>query len=186
MSTGSGPGQRARTTRRALLALGLGSVGALLVGGAATAALGTVTLGSLTFDVPADVHESPASTALGGASWAWRGSRSSATGAFVVLARADLASTDAEEVVGWLLASGLVGALPGLVAQTRRTRTMPGGGEQVRLDVAYAAGPGVPYHGTLLVATRPTGPAGVVLVLGDDRLTAGEVSSVLDSARWVS
>jgi hypothetical protein len=36
------------------------------------------------------------------------------------------------------------------------------------------------------VATRPTGTAGVVLVLGDDRLTAGEVSSVLDSARWVS
>ena len=177
----------AETTRRALLGLGLGSVGALLVGGAAaTAAPGTVTLGSLAFDVPTDVHESPASAALGGPSWAWRGDRPTAAGAFIVLARADLASSDVEEVVGWLLASGLVGALPGLVAQTRRTRTTPGGGDQVRLDVAYAAGPGVTYHGTLLVATRPAGPAGVVLVLGDDRLTAGEVSSVLDSARWIS
>lgn len=173
------------TTRRGLFALGLGSLGALLLGGSATAAPDTVTVGGLAFDVPPDVHQAPASTALGGPSWAWRGNRPPAAGAFVVLARADLASTDAEEVVGWLLASGLVGAVPDLTTQTRRTRTAPRGGEQARLDVAYAAGAGVRYHGTLLVATRPVGTAGVVLVLGDDRLTAGEVSSVLDSARWV-
>lgn len=161
--------------------LGLGSAGALLVGGSATAAGDTVTLGDLAFEVPADVRAAaPAS------GWGWRGERSAATGAFLVLARADLASTDAEEVVGWLLAGGLVGALPDLAVQTRRNRTTSGGGEQARLDVAYAAGPGLRYHGTLLVATRPTGTAGVVLVLGDDRLTAGEVSSVLDSVRWAS
>lgn len=180
---------RPRTTRRAVLALGLGSLGAVLVGGSAAAAPTTVTVGDLAFDVPAEVSPAPASTALGGPSWAWRGQRNAASGAFVVLARADLASTDAEEVVGWLLAAGLVGALPGLTTQSRRTRTTPGGGEQARLDVAYArdtGGTGGGYQGTLLVATRSTGPAGVVLVLGDDRLTAGEVASVLDSVRWVA
>ena len=175
-----------RLTRRGLLGLGLGSAGALLVGGRATASPVTITVGSLAFDVPADVAPSSAGPALGGPSWSWTGQRPPAAGAFVVLSRADLASSDAEEVVGWLLADGLVGALPALSTEARRARATPGGGDQDRLDVAYAAGAGVRYHGTLLVATRPAGPAGVVLVLGDDRLTAGEVSSVLDSARWVS
>ena len=172
--------------RRGLLALGLGSAGALLVGASATAAPVAVTVGGLAFEVPADVTPAPASTALGGPSWSWRGTRDPAGGAFVVLARADLASSDAEEVVGWFLAAGLVGALPDLTAQSRRSRAMPGGGQQARLDVAYAAGTDVRYSGTLLVATREARPAGVLLVLGDDRLTAGEVAAVLDSARWAS
>ncbi len=178
-----------RTTapsRRAFLGLGLGSVGALLAGASAAAAPATVTVGGLALEVPADVQALPAGDRLGGPSWSWRGRRTATSGAFLVLARADLASADAEEVVGWLLASGLVGSLPGLATQSRRSRTTPGGGDQARLDVAYEVATDVRWSGTLLVATRPTGPAGVVLVLGDDRLTAGEVAAVLDSVRWVS
>ena len=57
---------------------------------------------------------------------------------------------------------------------------------QARLDLSYAAGTPPRYRGTVLVATRTDGPAGVVAVLGDDRLTAGEVGLVVDSAHWVA
>jgi hypothetical protein len=175
-----------RPSRRAVLALGLATAGALLVGSPARAAGVEVVVGELAFDVPADLLPQPAGPTTGGPTWAWRGARDPAAGAFLVLARADLDSADAEEVVGWLLAAGLAGALPGLTLQAGRTRSTPGGGEQVRLAVAYGAAAGARRSGTLLVATRSAGPAGVLLVLGDGRLTAGEQAAVLDSLRWVS
>ena len=175
-----------RASRRTFLALGVATAGLALAGSPARAAGVEVVVGELAFDVPPEVRPQPAGPTTGGPSWTWRGSREPAGGAFLVLARADLESTDAEEVVGWLLAAGLAGALPGLTLQAGRTRSTPGGGEQVRLAVGYQAAPGVRRAGTLLVATRPAGPAGALLVLGDDGLTAGEVAAVLDSARWVS
>jgi hypothetical protein len=104
----------------------------------------------------------------------------------VVLARADLASTAPGEILGLLLASSVTGLMPGLEIGGSRTRAFPGGGDQTRLEVSYAASRGGAYHGTLLVATRPEPPAGLLVVLGDDTLTAGTMNGVLDSARWVS
>ena len=69
-------------------------------------------------------------------------------------------------------------------ARARADRSMPGGGEQLRVNVGYAATLGFPYHGTMLVATRSEPPAGLVVVLGGDLLTAGTIDGVLDSARW--
>jgi hypothetical protein len=54
------------------------------------------------------------------------------------------------------------------------------------MEVSYAASRGRTYHGTLLLATRPAPPSGLLVVLGDDTLTAGTMDGVLDSARWMS
>jgi hypothetical protein len=54
------------------------------------------------------------------------------------------------------------------------------------MEVSYAASRGRIYHGTLMIATRPEPPGGLLVVLGDDTLTAGTMNGVLDSARWVS
>jgi hypothetical protein len=63
---------------------------------------------------------------------------------------------------------------------------MPGGGDQTRIDLAYAAAQALPFHGTLLVATRPEPPAAVLVMVGSDALTAGTIDGVLDSAEWRS
>lgn len=176
------------TTRRGFLALGLGATtGLALAGSTQPASAATVTVGGLQFDVPDDVRPAPALAELGGASWQWRGVRGAPAGPgfMVVLARADLASTDGGEVVGLLLSEGLAGHLPGLVVESRRSRSMPGGGEQLRLDLGYGVAPRS-RRGTVLVATRDRPSAAVLVVLGDDTLTAGDVSGVLDSARWAS
>ncbi len=36
----------------------------------------------------------------------------------------------------------------------------------------------------MLIAVRPTPPAAVVAVFGDQTLTAGTIDTVLDSVRW--
>lgn len=177
------------TTRRGFLALSAGTAaGVLLAGSAETAQAATVTVGGLQFEVPEQVQPTAAALEVGGSTWQWRGVRGTPTGPggfLVVLARADVASTDGGEVVGLLLADGLAGHLPGLVVEGRRSRSMPGGGEQLRLDLGYGTGT-ARRRGTLLVATRDRGPAAVLAVLGDDSLTAGDMAAVLDSARWVS
>lgn len=175
-------------TRRGFVALSLAAAVAALPGGSAGAATTTVTVGGLSFALPPGVLEVPATQVVGGASWQWAGRRAAdadRTGVLVVLARADLASSDPEEVAAWLLAGGVAGALPGLAVEARRSRAMPGGGDQDRLDLGYAADARTRWSGTVMVATRPEGRAGALAVLGDDRLTAGEISLVLDSARWV-
>jgi hypothetical protein len=185
---GSSPPESAqpRWARRSVLILGLSALGLLVT---RTVALATaVRVGSLSFEVPETIRPTVPQTAMG-QGWQWCGVRdggSSDRPATVVLARADLASTEPEEILGLLLASSTTGLMPGLVIGGSRTRAMPGGGDQTRMEVSYAASQGRTYHGTLLVATRPEPPGGLLVVLGDDTLTAGTMNGVLDSARWVS
>ncbi len=175
-----------RWTRRSVLALGAASAGLLL---ARTPAAGVpITVGELSFTVPDTVR--PMGGTVLGLGWQWRGRGESPTGddraAPVVLARADIASIDPQEIVGLLLANAAAGSLPGLELGARRVRSMPGGGDQTRIDLAYAVARSLPFHGTLLIATRPEPPAAVLVVLGSEALTAGTIDGVLDSARWRS
>jgi hypothetical protein len=172
--------------RRSVLVLGLSAVGLLVT---RTAALATaVTVGGLSFEVPETIRPTVPGPAMG-QGWQWCGVREGGSAdrpATIVLARADLASTEPEEILGPLLAGSTTGLTPGLVIGGSRRRAMPGGGDQTRMEVSYAASTGRIYHGTLLVATRPEPPGGLLVVLGDDTLTAGTMNGVLDSARWVS
>jgi hypothetical protein len=173
-------------TRRSVLALGAGSV-ALLLGRTPARAV-SVTVGGLSFAVPDAVTPVPADSSLG-VGWQWRGRLDQPVGgrpATVVLARADVASIDPQEVVGLLLAGSIAGSMPGLQLGARRVRSMPGGGDQTRIDIRYLAGRDLAFHGTILVATRPEPPAAVLAMVGNDDLTAGTIDGVLDSARWLS
>ena len=176
-----------RWTRRSVLVLGAGSA-ALMLGRTPARGL-AVTVGGLSFAVPDTIRSVPADPSLG-QGWQWLGrldqpsaGRGAAT---VVLARADIASIDPQEVIGLLLASSTAGFLPGLQLGARRVRSMPGGGDQTRIDLRYAAGRALPFHGTMLVATRAEPPAAALVMVGDDDLTAGTIDEVLDSARWLS
>lgn len=178
-----------RWTRRSVLVLGAASAGLLLARTPAESV--PITVGDLSFTVPDTVRPVPpaGSTSLG-LGWQWRGRGESPTSdgraAPVVLARADLASIDPQEIVGLLLANAVAGSLPGLELGARRVRSMPGGGDQTRIDLAYAVARSLPFHGTMLIATRPDPPAAVLVVVGSDALTAGTIDGVLDSARWRS
>jgi hypothetical protein len=184
---GSSPPESAQPpwARRSVLVLGLSAVGLLLT---RTAALATaVTVGGLSFEVPETIRPTVPRTAMG-QGWQWCGvyAGSADRPATLVLARADLASTEPEEILGLLLASSTTGLMPGLQIGGSRRRAMPGGGDQTRMEVSYAASRGRIYHGALMIATRPEPPGGLLVVLGDDTLTAGTMNGVLDSARWVS
>jgi hypothetical protein len=178
-----------RWTRRSALALGVAAAGLLV---ARTPAEGAViTVGELSFTVPDTIRPvAPTGVTALGVGWQWRGRGQAPTADYrvapVVLARADLASVDPQEITGLLLASSVTGSLPGLELGARRVRSMPGGGEQTRIDLAYAVARSLPFHGTLLIATRPEPPAAVLVVVGSDTLTAGTIDGVLDSARWQS
>jgi hypothetical protein len=176
-----------RWTRRSVLALGAGS--AILLLGAPPARGLTVTVGGLSFAVPDTIRQVPADFSLG-QGWQWLGCLDSPSAAgraaTVVLARADIASIDPHEVLNLLLASSTAGSLPGLQLGAVRVRAMPGGGDQTRIDVRYLASRDLPFHGTILIATRAEPPAATLVILGDDRLTAGTIDGVLDSARWLS
>jgi hypothetical protein len=175
-----------RWTRRSVLALGVGSA-ALMLGSTPARGL-TVSVGGLSFVVPETIRPVPADHSLG-RDWQWMGrldQSSAGRAATVVLARADIASIDPQEVIGLLLASSTAGLIPGLQLGARRVRSMPGGGDQTRIDVRYLAGRSLPFHGTVLVATRPEPPAAALVMVGDDDLTAGTIDGVLDSARWLS
>lgn len=180
---------RASTSRRAFLGLVAGG-GLLVLGPNQPAQAATVALGDLRFELPDLVLPTTATGAeVGGSSWQWRGVRRTSAEAdpsVIVLARADLLSTDAGEMLGLLLGGSLSGALPGLAVEGRRARDTAGGGEQLRFDLSYAASATTALTGTLLVATRDRPPAAVLAVLGGAGLTAQDVAVVLDSARWVS
>ena len=176
-----------RWSRRSLLALGAASAGLLLARTPAQSA--PITVGDLSFAVPDTVRPvSAAGMDAFGLGWEWRGRGEppSADGraAPVVLARADLASTDPQEILALLLANAAAGSLPGLELGDRRVRSMPGGGDQTRIDLAYAVARALPFHGTMLIATREQPPAAVLVMIGSDALTAGTIDGVLDSARW--
>jgi hypothetical protein len=174
-------------SRRSVLVLGVGSA-ALLLGTTPARAL-TVTVGGLSFAVPDTIQPVPDDQSLG-QGWQWLGrlgqQPAGHRAATVVLARADIASVDPQEVIGLLLANSTAGFMPGLEVGTRRVRSMPGGGDQTRIDVGYLAGRNLPYHGTVLVATRAEPPAAALVIIGDNDLTAGTIDGVLDSARWLS
>jgi hypothetical protein len=176
-----------RWTRRSVLALGAGSA-ILLLGGTPAHGL-NVTVGGLSFTVPDTIRPAPTDSSLG-RGWQWLGHLDQATpghrAALVVLARADIASIDPQEILGLLFASSIAGFLPGLQLGARRVRSMPGGGDQTRIDLRYLAGRDLPFHGTILVATRAEPPAAALAIVGDDDLTAGTIDGVLDSARWLS
>ncbi len=176
-----------RWTRRSVLALAAASAGLLL---ARTPAEGAViSVGELSFTVPDTIRPVPPAGATSlGRGWQWSG-RGEPSGpddrtAPVVLARADLASVDPQEITGLLLANAAAGLLPGLELGSNRVRSMPGGGEQTRIDLAYAVASSLPFHGTMLIATRPQPPAAVLVMVGGDALTAGTIDGVLGSARW--
>lgn len=171
-------------TRRSALTLGLAALGTTLL--PVTAGAAAITVGDLTFTVPTTIGATTPDDALG-RNWQWQG-RTPGPGplpATAVLARADLASTDPEEILGLVLAGSAAGLLPGLILTGRRSRPMPGGGEQTRVNLAYAARSDLTYHGTLLIATREEAPSALLAVLGDDQLTAGTIDTVLESARWL-
>ena len=179
-----------RLTRRSVLALGVTSAGLLLARTPAEGAV-VISVGELSFTVPDTIRPVPAASATSlGRGWQWSG-RGEPPGpddrtAPVVLARADLASVDPQEITGLLLANAAAGLLPGLELGANRVRSMPGGGDQTRIDLAYAVAPSLPFHGTMLIATRPEPPAAVLVMVGSDALTAGVIDGVLDSARWGS
>jgi hypothetical protein len=180
-----------RWSRRSTLALGVGILGLTL---APRPAQGVpVTVNGLAFTAPQSVQPVAPDAALG-RGWQWQGQQrgTGSAPATVVLARADLASTDAEEVLGLLLASAATGVLPELALSGDRTRDMPGGGQQSRVNLRYLYSPGTArlpgpaLHGTLLIAVRDRAPAGVLAVLGDDTLAASTIEAVLESARWLT
>lgn len=173
-------------TRRATLILGLTVAGGVALARPAGAA--EVTVGDLAFTVPSTITPGPPDAAgTYGPHWQWLGQTPGpkADPATLVLARADLPGTDPEELTGLVLAGSAAGLLPSLQLTGRRTRSMPGGGAQTRLDLSYLVRSDLTYHGTLLVATREKPPSALLVVLGDDQLTAGTVDAVLDSARWL-
>ena len=119
-----------RWTRRSVLVLGAASAGLLL---ARTRAEGVpITVGELSFTVPDTVQPVPAagSTSLG-LGWQWRGRGESATSdgraAPVVLARADIASIDPQEIVGLLLANATAGRCPGSSSARAGSARCPAG-----------------------------------------------------------
>jgi hypothetical protein len=176
-----------------LLVLALCLFPLIATGHPLTAAAAPVSVDNLTFTVPTTIQQGSLSPSTGsghvvGDGWQWVG-ETAGTGAVpstVVLARADLAATDAGELLGLVLAGSATGMLPDLRLTNRRTRPMPGGGEQTRIGLEYSVGAGATYHGELLIATRPTLPAGLLVVLGNEQLTAATVAGILESARWRS
>ncbi len=160
-------------------------VGTITGGSAATAT--PVRVGGLSFAVPDGFQPGTSELSLG-QGWTYSAVRAGAgveRPSAVVLARADLSSVVPEEIISALFASSINGLLPSLQIGRSRTRSMVGGGEQRRLEVQYAVSRGAPFHGTVMVLTRSLPAAGLLVVLGDDTLTAGTIDGVLDSARWL-
>ncbi len=183
-----------RWSRRTALALCI--LAAAVTGNPSPATASTVSVGDLIFAVPVTISEGSARQSTGssngriafGAGWQWVGQAGGhdALPATVVLARGDIVSTNAGEVLGLALAGSAAGMLPDLRLTKWRSRPMSDEGEKTRIGLQYSAGPGVTYHGELLIATRPTAPAAVLVVLGTEDLTAGTIDSILESARWRS
>jgi hypothetical protein len=154
---------------------------------ATPAGAAAVTVDQLIFTVPLDVSRTLPEASLGsGWQWLGRSSGGKRAASTVVLARADLQVSDPDEILGLVLAGSAAGVLPDLRIGDSRTTAMPGEGVETRVNLTYVPEAGVTYHGALLMATRGSGPAALLVVLGDDQLTAGTIDAVLGSARWAS
>ena len=170
-------------TRRAALAAGVAvAVGSALR--ARPAQAGQITVGDLVLEVPAGVVPADAGDPLG-RNWQWRGrtddSQISPRG--VVLARADLTTSEPVEVLGLLLASTAAGLLPDVKLASRRSRVVQGS-QQTRFALSYALDRTRRYGGELVIAERPDATSGLVVVLGDGTVATSFFADVLDSVRW--
>lgn len=178
-------GGRRRLSRRAALAAGL-AVAVGVTGRARPARAAEITVGDLVLAIPAGVVPADPGDPLG-RSWQWRGrtddSQISPRG--VVLARADLETAEPLEVIGLLLASTAAGLLPDVRLASRRSRLVDGG-QQTRFALSYALDRTRRYGGELVIAARPEGTSGLVVVLGDATVPTSFVTDVLDSVRWRS
>ncbi|MFC7624058.1 hypothetical protein [Microlunatus sp. GCM10028923] len=174
------PDPRRRWTRRAALGLGLAGAGAVIGSPPATAA--GVSLGRFTFDVQSSIRpQDPPS-----AGWQWQGQLiEDNVASILILARADLTGTEPQEALGLLLASGIGGWLPELTTGPARARATQDGSPGLRSPIGFRPEPGRRYRGTVLI-TSNGGSTAILAVLGTDRLTAGRIDQVLDSARWSS
>lgn len=172
-------------SRRAALVAGV-TVAAGLTVRSRPARAAEITVGDLVLTVPAGVVPADPGDALG-RSWQWRGrtddSQISPRG--VVLARADLETAEPVEVLGLLLASTAAGLLPDVRLASRRSR-MVQGGQQTRYALSYALDRTRRYGGELVIAARPEGTSGLVVVLGDATVPTSFFADVLDSVRWRS
>ncbi len=175
----TGIGDRRRWARRTVLGFGLAGVAGLL--GAPTAQAVPVTLGRFGFAVQTSIREQQPSDG-----WQWQGQLTEhGAPAILVLARADLVGTEPREVLGLLLASGIGGWLPELSAGPARDRLTQDGSPAVRSAISFRAASRTGYRGTMLI-TSNGGSTAVLAVLGTDRLTAGRIAEILDSARWAA
>jgi hypothetical protein len=170
-------------SRRAALALGLAAAAGLAVP-STPARAAEITIGDLLLEVPEEVVPAAPSDSLG-RNWQWRGRTddSQLDPRGIVLARADLATSEPVEVLGLLLAGTAAGVLPDLLLSGRRSRVVDTG-EQTRIGLSYATERGRRYAGELLIAARTEAPSGLVVVLGDGSLPTSFVSGVLGSVRW--
>jgi hypothetical protein len=170
-------------SRRAALAVGLAAAAGLTLRGRPAQA-GEITVGDLAFEVPEDVVPADPGDRFG-RNWQWSGRTddNQITPRGVVLARADLDTTEPVEVLGLLLASTASGLLPELRVAGRRSRVVEGG-EQTRIAVSYALDRNRRYAGELLIASRADGPSGLVVVLGDGTVPTSFLTGVLGSVRW--
>ncbi len=172
------PGDRRPWARRTVLALGLAGVAGVL--GAPSATAVGVTLGRFAFDIQTSIRaQDPPSDG-----WQWQGQLTEGgVPSIMVSARADLVGTEPREVLGLLLASGIGGWLPDLSAGPARTRATRDGSPALRSPIRFRATREHRYGGTLLITSNRDTTA-VLAVLGTDRLTAGRIDQILDSARW--
>ena len=178
------PTPRVLTRRAALIAGVAVALGSTLPPRPAQA--DEITVGDLVFEVPTGVVPADPGDPLG-RNWQWRGrtddSQISPRG--VVLARSDLATAEPVEVLGLLLASTAAGLLPDVQLASRRGRVVQGS-QQTRFAVAYALDRTRRYGGELVIAARPDGTSGLVVVLGDGTVPTSFFADVLDSVRWRS
>lgn len=173
-------------TRRTALALGLAAAAGLTVR-SRSAVAAEISVGDLLLAVPETVVSISTSTGLG-RDWQWQGRTddSQLRPAGIVLARADLKTSEPVEVLGLLLAPTATGLLPDILLTGRRSHSTPGGLDQTRVGLSYAIGPKHRYEGELLIAPRIDRPSGLVVTLTDGSLPASFRTEVLDSVRWRS
>jgi hypothetical protein len=169
-------------TRRTLLAVALvGVLGARQD----TAAAAQVRAGALVFDVPPGVLQTEASP--WGRQWQYSGvAGDPLRPSIAVAARGDLALASAREGLALVLAAPAAGALPRFRLTDVVERRVDGAATAVSGTVRYVASNGARLTGALLsAAAADDGAGGVLLVVGDEALTAAVTRTFLASVRLV-
>ncbi|TDT31286.1 hypothetical protein [Naumannella halotolerans] len=173
--------------RRSLLLLGAAT---LLGASVPLARADTLTVGDLSFTPGADLAEG-SSVVVPDLNWQWQGYRGSQVApSAVMLARADLHTGSSDEVLALMMSSAATGAQPGLEI-LGRTERGTSSDLRTRIDLRYrltsdagSTTDGITYEGAMLVLTRSTGPAGILVVLSSGSITGTALTGVVESARW--